>query len=121
MINRAVPAGRMASPEEVADAIVFLSSPRSSYVTGISFVVDGGTLLQLRLQFGVSQTAGTTVWFGACVRGRRVAGPRLARALDKGTYCGGGSGTIAASFTFLRQVFILDFIEEDRAFNTIAA
>ncbi|KAI0096598.1 NAD(P)-binding protein [Nemania sp. FL0031] len=48
-INRAVPAGRMASPEEVADAIVFLSSPRSSYVTGISFVVDGGTLLQLRL------------------------------------------------------------------------
>ncbi|KAI0427306.1 NAD(P)-binding protein [Xylaria sp. FL1042] len=49
MINRVVPAGRMASPEEVADAIVFLSSPRSSYVTGISFVVDGGTLLQLRL------------------------------------------------------------------------
>ncbi|KAK5630494.1 hypothetical protein RRF57_006209 [Xylaria bambusicola] len=48
-IKQAVPMGRMAHPEEIADAIVFLSSPRSSYVTGSSFVVDGGTMLQLRL------------------------------------------------------------------------
>ncbi|KAH8887230.1 NAD(P)-binding protein [Thozetella sp. PMI_491] len=29
-------------PEEVADAAMFLCSPRSSFVTGIGFVVDGG-------------------------------------------------------------------------------
>ncbi|KAI1743075.1 NAD(P)-binding protein [Xylaria scruposa] len=48
-INRAVPMGRMAELEEVVDAIIFLSSPRSGYVTGTSFIVDGGTMLQLRL------------------------------------------------------------------------
>jgi len=46
MINAAVPLGRMALPEEVADAVIFLCSPRSSYVTGCSFVIDGGTALR---------------------------------------------------------------------------
>jgi NAD(P)-dependent dehydrogenase (short-subunit alcohol dehydrogenase family) len=33
---------RMARPEEVADAILYLASPRASYITGTSMVVDGG-------------------------------------------------------------------------------
>lgn len=44
-IERAVPIGRIALPEEVADAVIFLCSPRSSYVTGSAFLVDGGTTL----------------------------------------------------------------------------
>ena len=36
------PLGRVASAEEVADAVVFLASPRSSFVTGTCLVVDGG-------------------------------------------------------------------------------
>lgn len=35
------PAGRMGTPEEVADAAVYLSSPRASWVTGQHLVVDG--------------------------------------------------------------------------------
>ena len=39
-----VPLGRFASPEEVADVIVFLASDRSSTVTGAAWSVDGGTV-----------------------------------------------------------------------------
>ncbi len=37
-----VPVGRFGIPEEIASAVVFLSSPRSSFTTGACFVIDGG-------------------------------------------------------------------------------
>jgi 3-oxoacyl-[acyl-carrier protein] reductase len=40
--RRAIPLGRFGRPEEVADVITFLASPRSSYLTGIALHVDGG-------------------------------------------------------------------------------
>ena len=38
------PLGRLAQPEEIAAVIVFLCSPRSSYVTGAAWSADGGTV-----------------------------------------------------------------------------
>ena len=39
---KGVPAGRRCGPEEVADAILYLASPGSDYVTGTILSVDGG-------------------------------------------------------------------------------
>jgi NAD(P)-dependent dehydrogenase (short-subunit alcohol dehydrogenase family) len=39
-----IPYGRAAKPEEVAELVGFLVSPRAGYLTGTEFVIDGGTL-----------------------------------------------------------------------------
>ncbi len=39
-----IPYGRPAQPEEVAELIGFLVSPRANYLTGTEFVIDGGTI-----------------------------------------------------------------------------
>lgn len=36
------PHGRLVTPEEVADAVAYLSSPRASSTTGVALAVDGG-------------------------------------------------------------------------------
>jgi 3-oxoacyl-[acyl-carrier protein] reductase len=37
-----LPFGRMARPEEIADAVAFLVSPRAAYISGTVLTVDGG-------------------------------------------------------------------------------
>lgn len=38
----AVPMGRVAQPEDIAEAVLYLASPRAGYVSGASLLVDGG-------------------------------------------------------------------------------
>jgi citronellol/citronellal dehydrogenase len=41
-LEATVPAGRLASPEEIATTAAFLVSPAASYITGVMLSVDGG-------------------------------------------------------------------------------
>jgi NAD(P)-dependent dehydrogenase (short-subunit alcohol dehydrogenase family) len=41
-IAHRTPLGRMAEPDEIAEVIAFLASPRASYVSGATLSADGG-------------------------------------------------------------------------------
>ncbi|MFC2036644.1 SDR family NAD(P)-dependent oxidoreductase [Chloroflexota bacterium] len=43
-LNAAIPLGRMARPEEIANLVVWLASDEASYVTATTVVVDGGMM-----------------------------------------------------------------------------
>jgi meso-butanediol dehydrogenase / (S,S)-butanediol dehydrogenase / diacetyl reductase len=42
-LNGRAPMGRMGRPDEIAEAIVWLASTRSSFATGSILTIDGGT------------------------------------------------------------------------------
>ena len=44
MLSREVALKRLGKPEEVADLVTFLASPRAAFITGAVTVADGGQL-----------------------------------------------------------------------------
>jgi 3-oxoacyl-[acyl-carrier protein] reductase len=46
-LEKAIPMGRLAKPEEVAAAAAFLASEAAAYITGVVLQVDGGYIKSL--------------------------------------------------------------------------
>jgi NAD(P)-dependent dehydrogenase (short-subunit alcohol dehydrogenase family) len=42
MLKKEVAMGRFGTPEEISNLVVFLCSEKSSFITGSTFIVDGG-------------------------------------------------------------------------------
>lgn len=81
-VARRIPLGRMAAPDEIAAVIAFVASPRAAYLTGSTFLVDGGSQVSSGSapaalgQASRSVPAGRSVYLvaGACSRfGEAVA------------------------------------------------
>jgi NAD(P)-dependent dehydrogenase (short-subunit alcohol dehydrogenase family) len=79
-VARRIPLGRMAVPDEIAAVIAFVASSRAAYLTGSTFLADGGSLVSggavTPEQAGRSAPAGRPVYLvaGACGRlGEAVA------------------------------------------------
>jgi NAD(P)-dependent dehydrogenase (short-subunit alcohol dehydrogenase family) len=49
-IEDSIPLGRWGRPDEVANAVVYLSSPLSSYTTGHEIIIDGGATARFPLR-----------------------------------------------------------------------
>jgi glucose 1-dehydrogenase len=45
-----IPLGRLGTPEDVAGVVAFLASEDAAYITGATFVVDGGLMRNYREQ-----------------------------------------------------------------------
>lgn len=45
-VNKAIPLGRAAQPEELTNLVLYLASDESSYSTGSEFIADGGLSVQ---------------------------------------------------------------------------
>ncbi|GFZ80919.1 hypothetical protein GCM10010978_22470 [Compostibacillus humi] len=46
MALRMIPLNFIGQPEDIANAVLFLASDESRYITGTELVIDGGALLQ---------------------------------------------------------------------------
>ena len=45
--EQVIPMGQYGRPEEYAAAVVFIASPKASYINGVSLQVDGGMLMSM--------------------------------------------------------------------------
>jgi 3-oxoacyl-[acyl-carrier protein] reductase len=45
MLLAQIPVGRLGTPQEVADAVLFLASPAAGYITGCELHVNGGMFM----------------------------------------------------------------------------
>jgi Dehydrogenases with different specificities (related to short-chain alcohol dehydrogenases) len=41
-LEKTIPQGRLANPDEIANVVLFLCSSQNTYITGQNIVVDGG-------------------------------------------------------------------------------
>jgi len=56
MMEEAVPLGRLGTPRDIANAVLFLASDEAAYITGTTIIVDGGQILPEGKDFRLNPT-----------------------------------------------------------------
>lgn len=56
-MERSIPLGRLGTPRDIANAVLFLASDEAEYITGTTIIVDGGQTLPEGADFRISPTA----------------------------------------------------------------
>ena len=71
-LDAAIPVGRMAQPEEIANVVVFLAGDGASYLTATTIFADGG-LMQSSIRLSRQWPSDTTSSSSAAAGGARLA------------------------------------------------
>jgi NAD(P)-dependent dehydrogenase (short-subunit alcohol dehydrogenase family) len=49
-MEKQIPAGRFATPDDIGALVAFLMSPQAAYITGATIPIDGGLMASMGLQ-----------------------------------------------------------------------